>query len=129
MSVALYNGSLKLNSTIPACDYNLLFVLFCFILFKIITVDCDKKTTKDSTVIIKINNWKILLHCYFKIQEATGPLLFLNNNDPAFCILLFATHILDLFFQGHKPTHVFQNKNSGSRLTGRLGVKVIMKSD
>ena len=33
-----------------------------------------------------------------KIEEAALPLLFLNNEDPVFCTLIFATHILDLFF-------------------------------
>ena len=26
------------------------------------------------------------------------PLLFLNNNDPVFCTLLFASHIFDLIY-------------------------------
>ena len=42
-------------------------------------------------------------HCYSKREEAAWPLLFLNNNEPdLFFTLLFATHILDLFSQGHK---------------------------
>ena len=40
--------------------------------------------------------------CYSKREEAAKPLLFLINNDPVFCTLLFAPHILDkstLFFK------------------------------
>ena len=37
-----------------------------------------------------------------------------------FCTLLFATHILDLFFTGSQTDPCFQNKNSGCRLTGRV---------
>ena len=38
------------------------------------------------------------------IQKEKRQLPFLNDNDPAFCTLLFASHIFDLiFFQGHKP--------------------------
>ena len=36
-------------------------------------------------------------HCYSKREDARLPLRFLNINDPVFCTLLFATHILDLF--------------------------------
>ena len=46
-------------------------------------------------------------HCYSKREEAAWPLLFLNKNDPVFCTLLLATHILDLYLQGHKPTHQY----------------------
>ena len=45
-------------------------------------------------------------HCYSKKEEA----FFLNNNDPVFCTLLFATHILDLFLKDHKPTNVLKTK-------------------
>ena len=31
-------------------------------------------------------------------KEAAWPLFFLDNNDPVFCTLLFATRILDLIF-------------------------------
>ena len=44
--------------------------------------------------------------------EAAWPLLFLNNNDPVFGTLLFATHISDLFFSGSQIDPYFQNKNS-----------------
>ena len=51
--------------------------------------------------------------------EARLPLLLLNNNDPGFCTLLFAPHILDLiFFQGHKPTHVFKLRIVGADWLG-----------
>ena len=48
-------------------------------------------------------------HCYSKREYE-----FLNNNDPVFCILLFSIHILDLFFQDHKPTHVFKTRIAGA---------------
>ena len=35
---------------------------------------------------------------YSKREETAWSLLFLNNNDPVFCTLLFATHSLDLIF-------------------------------
>ena len=38
-------------------------------------------------------------HCYSKREEARLPLLFLNSNDPVFCTLHFATHILDSFLK------------------------------
>ena len=41
--------------------------------------------------------------CYSKREEAARPLLFLNNNDPVFCTMLFATHILDLSFKVPPP--------------------------
>ena len=37
--------------------------------------------------------------CYSKREESAWSLLFLNNNDPVFCTLLFATHILDPFLK------------------------------
>ena len=37
-------------------------------------------------------------HCYSKREKAAGLLLFLNNNDPVFCNLQFAPHILDQIF-------------------------------
>ena len=42
-------------------------------------------------------------HCYSKREDISMPLLFLNNNDPVFCTLLFATHIVDLFFKVPDP--------------------------
>ena len=46
-------------------------------------------------------------HCYSKKEEARLPLLFLNNNDPVFCTtLLFAIHILDLFFKVPDPKKI-----------------------
>ena len=35
-----------------------------------------------------------------------------------FCTLLFATHFLDLFFQGHKPTNVFKTRIVGADWLG-----------
>ena len=47
----------------------------------------------------------------FKKRRRSCPLLFLNNNDPVFCTLLFAPHILDpFFFQGRRPTHDFKTR-------------------
>ena len=54
-------------------------------------------------------------HCYSKREKARLPPLFLNNNDPAFCTLLFAPHILDpVFFQGGKPTPLFITRIKGT---------------
>ena len=36
--------------------------------------------------------------CYSKREKARLSLLFLNNNDPAFCTLLFATYFFGPFF-------------------------------
>ena len=52
-------------------------------------------------------------------------LLFLNNNDPVFCTLLFAPHILCPFFSGSRTDPWFQNKSSGCRLTERLKQKTV----
>ena len=58
-------------------------------------------------------------HCYSKREETRLPLLFLNNNDPVFCNLLFSGPYLDLiFFQGHKPTHVFKTRIVGANWLG-----------
>ena len=49
-------------------------------------------------------------------KKAAWPLLFLNSNDPVFCTLLFAPHILDLtFFSVSQTDPCFQNKNSAQR--------------
>ena len=49
------------------------------------------------------------------IQKGSCPLLFLNDNDPVFCTLHLASHILELIsFQGHKPTHVFKTRKVGA---------------
>ena len=51
-------------------------------------------------IILKVGQWfpfksqstnlaKYQGHCYAKREEAVWSLLFLNNNDPVFCILLF----------------------------------------
>ena len=45
-------------------------------------------------------------HCYSKREEAAWSFLFLNNNDPGFCTLLFATHILDPFFKVPDPKKI-----------------------
>ena len=39
-------------------------------------------------------------------EDARLPLLFLSNNDPVFCTLLFATHILDLFSKIPDPKKI-----------------------
>ena len=37
-------------------------------------------------------------HCYSKREGAAWPLLFLNNNDPVFCTLLFTGPYFGLDF-------------------------------
>ena len=60
-------------------------------------------------------------HCYSKREEARLPLLFLNNNDPVFCNLLFSGPYFGRdFFSGSQTDPCFQNKNSGCRLAERL---------
>ena len=59
-------------------------------------------------------------HCCSKRAEAVWSLLLLNNNDPVFCTLLFASDILDRVCSGSQTNPCFQNKNSGCRLTGQL---------
>ena len=56
-------------------------------------------------------------HCYSKREEARLPLLFLNNNDPVFCNLLFSGPYVfwTWFFSGSQTNPCFQNKNSGCR--------------
>ena len=49
-------------------------------------------------------------------KQTAWPLLFLNNNDPAFCTSYFGPN----FFSGSQNDTSFQNKNSGCRLTGCL---------
>ena len=57
---------------------------------------------------------------YSKREETRLPLLFLNNNDPAFCNLLFSgTYFGPDFFSLSQTDPCFQNKNSGWKLTGR----------
>ena len=53
-------------------------------------------------------------HCYSKREEARLSLQHLSNNDPVFCTMLFATNILDLYFQAHKPIHVFKTRIVGA---------------
>ena len=51
-------------------------------------------------------------HCYSKREEARLLLFFLSTNDPVFLHqLLFATHILDLFF---RVTHVSKTRIVGA---------------
>ena len=62
-------------------------------------------------------------HFYPKREEFRLPLLFLNNNDPVFYTLLFSgPYFGPDFFWGSQTDPCFQNKNSGPRLTGRLGL-------
>ena len=62
-------------------------------------------------------------HCYSKREEAAWPLLFLNNNDPVFCNLLFSG---PYFFHGHKPTHVLKTRIVGADYLGEqvIGIYV-----
>ena len=58
-------------------------------------------------------------HCYSKREEARLPILFLNNNDPVFCNLLFSgPYFRPDFFQGHKPTHLFKTGIVGADWLG-----------
>ena len=46
-------------------------------------------------------------HCYSKREEAAWPLLFLNNNDPVFCTLLFSGPYFGLdFFKVPDPKKI-----------------------
>ena len=61
-------------------------------------------------------------HCYSKREEARLPFLFLNKTTLFFCTLLFSgPYFGPDFFSGSQTDPCFQNKNSGCRLTGRLG--------
>ena len=71
-----------------------------------------------------------LYNLQFKREGIRLLLLFLNNKkspDPSFCTLFFTPHISDsIFFQGHKPTHVFKSRIcSGCRLTGRVSISKV----
>ena len=87
--------------------------------------DPEKKGSKIWVSKSRVKKTRSLL---FKKRRGSCPLLFLNNNDPVFCTLLFASHIFDLiFFQGHKPTHVFKTRIVGTdwlgewvQLTGQI---------
>ena len=57
--------------------------------------------------------------CYSKREDAAERLLLLINNDPVFCTLLFAPHILDpVFFQVRQPTLFFKAKIVGADWLG-----------
>ena len=57
-------------------------------------------------------------HCYSKEEEeAAWPLLFLDDNDPAFCNPYFGPD----YFQGHKLTHVFKTRIVGADWRGQCG--------
>ena len=48
-------------------------------------------------------------------KKTAWPFLFLNNNDPVFCTLLFSgPYFGPDFFQGCKPTHVFKTRIVGA---------------
>ena len=47
-------------------------------------------------------------HCYSNREGAAWPFLFLNNNDPVFCTLLFETHILDPIFIKFQTLEIYQ---------------------
>ena len=57
---------------------------------------------------------------YSKREEVRLPFLFLNNNDPVFCSLLFSGPYFGPDFLGSQTNPCFQNKNSGCKLTGRV---------
>ena len=56
---------------------------------------------------LRAARWRLIRQSLNIYSHLVWSLLFLNNNDPAFFTLLFATHVL-YFFQGHKLTHVFK---------------------
>ena len=59
-------------------------------------------------------------HCYSKREQARLPFLILSNNDPVFfCTLIFANHILNLFFLGRKLTHVVITRIVGADWLGK----------
>ena len=60
-------------------------------------------------------------HCYSKREEAACSLFFLNNNDPVFLHPDFCNPYFEPFFSSSQTDPCFQNKNSGCRLTGRVG--------
>ena len=62
------------------------------------------KNNQVQNVIYKKQGAKKQGDCFSKREEARLPFLFLNNNDPGFCKLVFATNILDPFLkvQDHK---------------------------
>ena len=80
---------------------------------------CDLEKNQVQNMDLKKARWKKQGHCYSKREEARLPLLFLNNNDPVFCSLLFSGPYFgpDLF-QGHKPTHVFKTRIVGADWLG-----------
>ena len=56
----------------------------------------------------------------FKKEEAAWSFLFLNNNHPDFCTLLFEKKQGTPFFSGLQTDPTFHNKNQGQRLTGQV---------
>ena len=58
------------------------------------------------------------------------PLLFLNNNGPGFCTLVFAPHILDLILFKFQTLKKYQvdliNLITGCRLIGRVSLGFIV---
>ena len=58
---------------------------------------------------------KNLGYSYSKREEAAWPLLFLNNNDPAFLHPAFCNLYFGPFFEkGHKPTHFSKTRIVGA---------------
>ena len=53
-----------------------------------------------------------------KEKKQPGLFSFWITMTRFFCTLLFATHILDLFLQGHKPTNIFKTRIMGADWLG-----------
>ena len=85
---------------------------------------CDLEKNQIQNMDLKKARWKnrvcYLFVWYSKREEARLSLLFLNNNDPVFCNLIFSGPYFGPVFWGSQTDPCFQNKNSGCRLTGQL---------
>jgi hypothetical protein len=59
---------------------------------------CDPEKIQVQNMDLKKARWKKQGHCNSKREEARLSLLFLNNNDPVFCSLLFSGPCFGLYF-------------------------------
>ena len=72
------------------------------LIYHVQNMGCKKQGANNKVIVIQKKNRQL-------------PYSLFNNNDPVFFPLLFAIHIFDLiFFQGHKPTHVFKTRTVGT---------------
>ena len=77
--------------------------------------DLELKNIRSKIWIRKNQGAKKQGHFYSKREEAAWPFLFLNNNHPFFRFIFWTW-----FFSGSQTDPLFQNKNSGCRLTEQL---------